>query len=97
KFTEAMEGFFSTKITDNYESAARQGKADGSSLRFVVTIQSDDVETMMSSPDHKAPLMGTVMALALSSDPMTVIDGEFYLFVRDPDMPDTKLMRYRMN
>src|SRR6185369_6947279 len=38
-----------------------------------------------------------VMALALSSHPMTVIDGEFYLFVLDPDMPDTKLMRYRMN
>ena len=97
KFTEAMEGFFSTRISDDFKAGAKQGEADGSSLRFVVTIQSDDVETMMSSPDHRAPLIGTVMAPALSPEAMTVTAGEFYLFIRDPDLPNTKLMRYRMN
>jgi cholesterol oxidase len=92
-----MEGFFSTKPRGDFEAGAKQGKEDGSSLRFVVTIESDDVETMLTSPEHKAKLIGSVTAPALSSDPMTVTGGEFYLFVSDPDVPDTRLMRYRMN
>ena len=97
KFSEAMEGYFSISATGDFAAGAKQGKEDGSSMRFVVTIESDDVDDMLSNPDHKAKLFGTVTAPALSSDPMTVTNGEFYLFVRDPDVPDTRLMRYRMN
>ncbi len=97
KFTEAMEGYFSTTATANFAAGAKQGKEDASALRFVVTIESDDVEAMMREPDHKARLFGTVTASALSSDPMTVTEGAFYLFVRDPDTPETRLMRYTMN
>jgi cholesterol oxidase len=97
KFSEAMEGYFTLGITEDFVRGAKQGKEDGSSMRFVVTIESDDVDDMLSNPDHKANLFGSVSAPALSSDPMTVTNGEFYLFVRDPELPDTRLMRYRMN
>jgi len=96
KFTEAMEGFFSNKVKDDFEVGAKRGKEDGSLFRFIVTIESDDVETMMKNPDHKARLFGTVTAPALSSEALTATAGEFYLFVKDPNLPDTKLMRYKM-
>jgi cholesterol oxidase len=41
-------------------------------------------------------MIGTVVAPALSPDPITATDGVFNLFVADPDHLDTKLMKYRM-
>ncbi len=96
KFTEAMEGWFSLGVTEDFERGAKVGRAEGSPLRFVVSIESDDVETMMESPAHCARLFGTVTAPALSPEPLTVTEGEFNLFVTDPDVPETRLMRYRM-
>ena len=96
KFTEAMEGFFSLKVADDFEAGARQGQADGSSFRFVLTVESEDVEDMTQNPPHKAALFGTVVAPALSSGAMTATNGEFDLFPDDPDVPDTKLMHYQM-
>ena len=96
KFTEAMKGFFSLNVTDNYDEGAKRGKQEGSPFRFIVTIESDDVETMMTSQEHLGRLFGTVIAPALSPTPLTVTDGEFNLFITDPDLPETRLMRYRM-
>jgi cholesterol oxidase len=96
QFTEAMEGYFSTKVKDDFQAAAQQALADGSPFRFIVTIQSNDVEALMSNPDHTAKLVGTATAPALSASPLTLTDGEFNSFVADPDHIDTKLMRYRM-
>ncbi|MEP7290559.1 MAG: alpha/beta fold hydrolase [Chloroflexota bacterium] len=96
KFTEAMEGFFSLNVTDNFDNGAKEGRAAGSSFRFIVSIESDDVETLMESSEHRAQLFGTVTAPALSSSPLTVTEGEFNLFMIDPDLPETRLMRYRM-
>lgn len=96
QFTEAMEGYFSTKVTDDFQAAARQGEADGSPFRFVVTIESDDVEAMLSDADHTGKLVGTATAPALSAAPLTLTDGEFNLFAADPDHVNTRLMRYRM-
>ncbi len=96
KFTEAMEGWFSLKVTEDYDTGAKQGKDDGSSFRFIVSVESDDVDTMMLAPEHRASLFGTVTAPALSPKPLTVTEGEFSLFIIDPDVPETRLMRYRM-
>jgi cholesterol oxidase len=96
KFTEAMDGFFSTQVKDDFEAGARLGQAEGSMMRFIVTIESNDVEEMISSPQHKGRLIGTVIAPALSPEAMVATDGEFYLFITDPDVPDTKLMWYQM-
>ncbi len=96
QFTEAMEGWFSTKIKHDFAAGARQGKEDASSFRFIVTIRSDDVERMMSDPDHAAQLVGTATAPALSAQPLTLTDGQFYLFIQDPDQFNVRYMRYRM-
>jgi len=94
QFTEAMEGWFSTKIKDDFEAAARQGKEDGSSFRLIVTIDADDAERLMSEPNHAGQIVGTVQAPALSSQPLTLTDGKFYLFIQDPDRLSVRYMRY---
>lgn len=93
-FTEAMEGWFSVKVTDDFAAAARAGQDDGSPFRFIVTITADDVDRLISDPDHAGRLVGTVTAPALSPQPMTLTNGRFYLFVRDPDQFNLRYMRY---
>jgi cholesterol oxidase len=94
QFTEAMEGYFSAKVKDDFATGARQGKADGSSLRMIVTVSSNDVEKMMTDPDHAGTIVGTVAAPALSPQPLTLTNGKFYLFIRDPDQFNLRYMRY---
>ena len=96
QFTETMKGFFSAKVKDNYERGAAQGKLDDSSYQFTLTIVSEDVEKMLSSPEHEARMIGTAEAPALSSKPLTITNGRFNLFTIDPTQVDTRNMRYRM-
>jgi cholesterol oxidase len=51
---------------------------------------------MLQNEEHKAGITGTVIAPTLSPQPLTVTGGEFNLFVRDPDEPRARKMRYRM-
>jgi len=95
QFTEKMAGFFSARVADSYESAAEQGKADGSRIEFVLTITSDDLDSMLSNPQHEARTAGTLTA-GLSPNPLLVSDGVFNLFTADPANVDTRNMRYRM-
>jgi cholesterol oxidase len=96
QFTETMKGFFSPKVQDDFAAGARQGKADGSPFEFTLTIISNDLDAMLTRPEHQARALGTVTAPSLSSQPLIVTEGEFNLFVEDPDHPDTRQMRYRM-
>jgi cholesterol oxidase len=96
EFTETMKGYFSTSEKDDYARGAEQGKAEGSSFEFTLTIISADIEGMLSDPDHRARILGSVLAPALSSEPLTATEGEFKLFVEDPERADTRRMRYRM-
>ncbi|HUF47198.1 MAG TPA: GMC oxidoreductase [Vicinamibacterales bacterium] len=96
QFTEKMAGAFSTLVATDYESAAARGKADGSTCAFVLTIVSEDLETMLDDPTHPASIYGTVVAPQISPDPMTVTDGTFNLFVDNPDQAAERNMRYRM-
>jgi len=96
EFTESMAGWVSTRVLDDYQSAADQGSRDGSSMRFILTIVSEDLDRMLADPEHTAHMTGTVVAPALSATPMTVDDGEFNLFVVDPTEPGVRRMRYRM-
>lgn len=99
QFTEKMRGYFGLDAPDGldgYEEGAKQGKHSGSTLQFTLTITGDDLDSMLKDPAHKASIVGTVEAPALSPKPLTVAGGEFNLFVSDPDDPDTRLMRYRM-
>ena len=103
QFTETMKGFLSTdshnpESTDlaMYRDANAKGEAANSPLEFTLTITSDDLDELLDTPEHAARMVGTVVAPALSSDPLTVTDGTFNLFVKFPDQVDTKHMRYRM-
>jgi cholesterol oxidase len=96
QFTERMSGWFSTAVRDDYARGAQVGQEGNSSIEFVVTIHTDDVERMISDPEHEAPLTGTLTAPALSQRPLTISDGRFNLFVDDPEQFDTRKMIYRM-
>ncbi|MGH3825913.1 MAG: alpha/beta fold hydrolase [Pseudonocardiaceae bacterium] len=109
QFTETMTGYLSTQVNgvfggvsggdfpDDYQAAAARGKADGSPCSFTLTITSDDLKSMLiPDSDHQARMIGTVTVPALSPDPITVTDGVFNLFVKDPGQVDGRQMRYRM-
>jgi cholesterol oxidase len=97
QFTETMGGFFSTKVKGDFDQAARQGQDDGSTFRFVVTILADDLDRMMSEPEYTSRLTGTVVAPALSLEPLTVGEGRFNLLASQPGDPaGRRRMSYRM-
>ena len=91
-----MKGYFSTKVTDDFQKAYDQGKADDSDFQFILTIQSEDIEDMIENDQHPARMVGSVIAPALSDEPLTVTDGHFNLFVDHPSESGTKNMKYRM-
>ena len=96
RFTEKMAGFFS-KGDLSYEDAYEKGKKEATGdFEFVLTIISRDVDGMINSPEHAAGMFGTVLAPALSPDPLTAKDGVFQLFVEDENDPSTLYMRYNM-
>jgi cholesterol oxidase len=97
RFTEAMKGFFSTKVTDDFAKGSIQGKQDGSSFEFILTVIADDLHLLLTSPDHPGRMIGSVTAPALSAKPLTVSQGTFHLLVTDPTQVDVRLMKYGMN
>ncbi len=96
EFTETMTGYFSTSVKDDYQRGADRGKADHSPFTFTLTIASDDLEDMITNARHAARMAGTVIAPALSAQPLTVSGGTFNLFVVDAAEPATRRMWYRM-
>jgi cholesterol oxidase len=110
EFTETMRGYVSRRATDDYARAAADGfdvasramsdpeagYADGSPFEFTLTIVSEDLEAMLTDPEHPARMVGTVRARTMSDQPLTVTDGRFNLFTTDPERPGEKRMRYRM-
>jgi cholesterol oxidase len=96
QFTERMSGYFSTAVFDDHEQAAQQGKRDGSTCEFVLTVATSDLEAMLADPEHRATLYGTVHARELSPEPLTVRGGQFNLFVEDKADVHAHRMRYRM-
>jgi cholesterol oxidase len=96
QFTETMSGFFSLKETADFAKGAAQGQADGSPLKFTVTVISDDLNAMLTDQQHAGSIVGTLNAPALSPDPLTVTDGAFHLFIDDPNKVGQRLMTYAM-
>ncbi|MGH9377029.1 MAG: GMC oxidoreductase [Terriglobia bacterium] len=96
EFTETMTGYFSTQVKDDYQRGADAGKAGNSPFTFTLTIVSEDLEEMLTNPQHAARMVGTVVAPALSPLPLTITGGTFNLFEVDPAQPATRRMWYRM-
>ncbi len=91
-----MTGTLSIGGSDDVQQAAVLGEEESSSFRFTLTVVSDDLESMLSDPLHRARLFGTVEAPALSSESITVNDGRFGLFVADTETVGTRRMNYTM-
>ncbi|MBO0707559.1 MAG: GMC family oxidoreductase, partial [Candidatus Dormibacteraeota bacterium] len=70
EFTERMSGWFSPDGGDDFEAAARRGHELGSSLSFILTIASEDLDRMLTDPEHTAQMAGTVVAPTLSAQPL---------------------------
>jgi cholesterol oxidase len=97
EFTETMRGHISTAVLDDdYAAAEAQGKKDGTKLEFVMTVRSDNLDEMLSSPEHQARLDGTINCPTLSPQPLKVENGEFHLFIKDQIQVNTRLMTYKM-
>jgi cholesterol oxidase len=96
QFTETMKGYFSTDEKVSFDVGEKLGEAAGSVFEFTLTVTSDDVETMLKDINHQARLEGVVKAPALSSEPLTISDGIFNLFVDEVADVPTKLMKYKM-
>ncbi len=95
QFTETMGGHFSTQETKDYRKGADLGKASGSPFRFTLTVSSNDLDDLLTNPQHQAEMVGTVTAPALSSDPLTVSQGIFNLLTVAPGNSKARQMIYR--
>ena len=96
RFTEKMKGYFSLGDLHDYKAAANKGKEQGNSLEFILTIVSQDLDTMFADHQHRASITGTMSAGQLSPEPLVVSGGEFQLFASDPQRTETRVMRYKM-
>ncbi len=101
QFTETMRGFFSTAVKSgntksDFATAYDQGREVGSVFEFTLTVISDDLDALLDQPAHRARMIGTVSAPALATDPLSVTEGEFNLFILDPNEVNLRRMEYRM-
>ncbi|HKP46413.1 MAG TPA: GMC family oxidoreductase N-terminal domain-containing protein [Pyrinomonadaceae bacterium] len=100
RFSESMSGYYSPKVTDDaedsYQRGMDQGRADGSSFQFILTIISDDLERTVSDVNYVSPMLGSVLAPGLSTQALTVNQGQFNYFLLDRDRVETKRMQYKM-
>ncbi len=94
QFTETMKGYFSLNEKDDYEKAFELGKQQNSPFEFTLTIRSDDVDAFVREKNHLGALFGTMMAPALSPEPLIALGGVFNLFVVDPADETRKKMNY---
>jgi cholesterol oxidase len=91
-----MKGFFAPNVTDDFEQGFKQGKASGSSFEFLLNVRTDDVTAMLTDEGHRARLTGTVRAPFIAPGALTVTDGHFQLFSKDPTEVNARRMWYRM-
>ena len=96
EFTETMKGYFAKGVTDknDYQLGYDRGKGENSPFEFTLTVISEDVDDMITNPEHEAKMLGSVIAPALSADPLTVNGGIFHLFTVDPEVVGARQMRY---
>jgi cholesterol oxidase len=100
EFTERMQGFVSTSVTEvseqGYARGEEAGREENSPFSFVLTVAAQDADKVLHDPAHEARMLGEVQAPALSADPLVVTEGRFSLFTSDPRHVATRDMRYRM-
>ncbi len=94
RFTETMRGWWAQH--GDYEQAVRSGKEAGNSLDFTLTVSVNDLDALMKQGgEYNGGMVGTVTAPGLSASPLTVTQGVFNLFARDPKQVGQEYMKYR--
>jgi cholesterol oxidase len=96
EFSERLAGFVSMSVHDDYHEGYERGRDEHSSVEILLTIKYDDVALMLNDPKREAEISGTVLAPALSPDPLTVTEGRFTLLDPDLTQVETWHMSYRM-
>jgi cholesterol oxidase len=93
-FTETMRGLFlGGSNRRDHAGAETSGKQIG--MAFTLTITTDNLQRMLNDETHSAAMLGTLTCEALSHRPMTITEGTFNLFVKDPKDPTVRYMLYR--
>lgn len=82
-FTERMNGWLSP--TAAIEPAPSPQPADATPFSFLLTVEWPSVEALSRRADVVAASVGTLRCPMLSSDPLTVAQGRFQLFVDAPN------------
>ena len=93
QFTEEMKGYVAVGERD-YESGWRQGRKDGNSFMFHLTIKIEGVNRFVTRPEHEARAEGWIQNANLGGR-RAVEKGVFNLFVHEND-PTHKKMLYRL-
>lgn len=93
EFTEIMKGYVAAEEAE-YRSGYDEGKAQGSALKFQLTIKVEGVNRFLVNPRHEATASGWVEGDFIGGR-STVEQGGFNLFV-DAEDPARKFMYYRL-
>ena len=107
EFTESMHGWVSTesvvvrsglqqRMASDYEVACAWGRNAGTTMRFDLTIRTEDLHGLVEDPTHPATITGSVTCPALSAEPMQVASGIFHLLPVDRNQVETWTMTYEM-
>jgi cholesterol oxidase len=94
---EQLTGWFALgKWNGDFTAGHDQGRAEGSALDMTLKLVYDNVNDLLKDPSTPAHITGEVLAPTLSLKPLTVLDGEFHLFLPEPSHVQTWLMTYEM-
>ncbi|NTX04846.1 GMC family oxidoreductase N-terminal domain-containing protein [Myxococcus sp. CA040A] len=96
RFTETMYGSISGAVEENSLVAGDPKRIDATHLRFIVTVETLDLERTLEDPLHPLGLSGVVEALSLSPRPLTVERGELHLMTREAARPGGRRMHYQL-
>ncbi|WP_131786925.1 alpha/beta hydrolase [Protofrankia symbiont of Coriaria ruscifolia] len=96
RFKERLTGYFSTRVTDDFQAGFTQGRADGTSVDIDLAVDFDDVDVLLRDQTTPGRPSGSVRVPILSSEALTIEDGEFVLVEPDPDQVETWHIRYRL-
>lgn len=105
RFTESMVGFVANDPEgaakedrlEVYRAAAERGKTADGDLRFILTVDGNEIDRMVKDPDHTSGIFGTVTCSMLSPEPLIATQGQFNLFSVDPDRVETREMLYGLD
>jgi cholesterol oxidase len=97
RFSERMRGHFARDELSSFKAGEIKGKEGDSPLDLILTILSNDLDEMVTKADHRAKVIGTVVAPKLSREPLQITNGEFQLFDRNPSRVETWNMWYRLD